>query len=170
MSLYEKKAIISECGRYRYALGRTWTRGAARVTWIMLNPSTADDQDDDATIRRCAGYARRWGFGGIDVVNLYAWRATDWRELLTAVDPIGPLCNDTIRAAAALSSVTVCAWGNHPADVAAHTGRDRVREVLALVARERLHVLATTKKGHPHHPLRLPASLAPAPFRPEVAS
>lgn len=83
-------AGISECGTYRYWLCREWSPGLDSLVWLMLNPSTADATQDDPTIRRCMGFARRWGYGGITVVNLYAYRATNPRDLLTAADPVGP--------------------------------------------------------------------------------
>lgn len=70
-------AVISDDGRYRYRLWRTWAPELPRMAWIMLNPSTADAEVDDPTIRRCVGFAKREGCGGIEVVNLYAYRSTD---------------------------------------------------------------------------------------------
>ena len=72
-------AGISECGCYRYWLTRTWNPRRATLCWVLLNPSTADADRDDPTIRRCQGFARSWGYGGIVVVNLFAYRATDCR-------------------------------------------------------------------------------------------
>jgi hypothetical protein len=76
----ERTATISDCGRYRYTLGRTWS-DEPPVLFVMLNPSTADADVDDNTISKCIGFAKRWGHGGITVVNLYAWRATNPKEL-----------------------------------------------------------------------------------------
>src|SRR5262245_19133112 len=85
-----KEALISPCGLYRYWLTRTWDNSLRRVCWVMLNPSTADAEQDDPTIRRCVGFARSWGAGGIIVVNLFAFRASDPKALLRAADPVGP--------------------------------------------------------------------------------
>ena len=74
--MYEKSAIISECEQYRYELRRIWQPKKGLVCWVMLNPSIADANIDDPTIRRCIGYTAKWGYGGRVVVNLFALRAT----------------------------------------------------------------------------------------------
>lgn len=150
-------AIISECGRYRYWLTREWGEGPL-VTFVMLNPSTADAEQDDPTIRRCMGYARSWGYDGITVVNLYALRSTDPRQLWRADDPIGP-SNDQYLTTAAMRAALddapiVAAWG-------ANARSDRVLAVRALRCMDRLSVLALTKAGTPRHPLYLRADLRP---------
>lgn len=146
-------AEISDCGRYRYRLRRAWRPGG-KVLWIMLNPSTADAETDDATIRRCTAFSKRMGAGSLEVVNLFALRATDPRELARASNPIGPR-----NAAELLMSVQmdrtplhrIAAWG-------AGGGR-LLREVEAefwrLFGHMRLECLGTTAAGHPRHPLRL---------------
>src|SRR6185369_17379869 len=83
-------AVISKCGKYRYSLRREWIGGAGTVCFIMLNPSTADASVDDPTIRRCIGFAQRWGYQILEVVNLYAYRATRPRDMFAAADPVGP--------------------------------------------------------------------------------
>lgn len=87
----QKGAVISECGKYRYSLVRDWRESEAdemkRVCFMMLNPSTADAEVDDPTIRKCIGFARRWGYTSIEVVNLFAYRATNPQELLKIYDP-----------------------------------------------------------------------------------
>lgn len=155
-------AVISDCGRYRYRLGRTWDDALPGATFIMLNPSTADASVDDPTIRRCIGYARTWGCGALTVVNLYAWRATDPRELWKTADPVGPE-NDAHLIAAAKSATAsfgplVAAWG-------AHADPWRIGDVLALPGMDRLGALALTKDGQPRHPLYLKADLTPQPWR-----
>jgi hypothetical protein len=84
----DRGATLSDCGRYRYRLWRRWADGPT-VLFVMLNPSTADADVDDPTIRRCIGFARSWGAGALEVVNLYAWRATQPAELKAAVGPVG---------------------------------------------------------------------------------
>ena len=150
-------ATISPCGRYRYTLTRDWTRGAGRMLWVMLNPSTADASMDDPTIRRCVSFAQSWGFCGLTVVNLFALRATDPRELARVDDPIGPDNNEVI-ARAAHEHLFVCAgWGAH----GSYLGRSA--EVIDIITRRRsvIHCLGTTKSGEPRHPLYLPKRLAP---------
>jgi len=83
-----RSAVLSDCGTYRYSLTRRWSPGPL-LGWVMLNPSRADALVDDPTIRRCVGFARRWGFAGIVVRNLYALRATDPRELSRHPAPVG---------------------------------------------------------------------------------
>ena len=154
-------AAFSDCGRYRYRLGRAWDETLPAATFIMLNPSTADGAVDDPTIRRCIGYARAWGCGSLSVVNLYAWRATDPAELTAATDPVGPANDDFIAAAATVAARTgaplVAAWG-------AHARPERIAGVLALPGMSRLTALACTKSGQPRHPLYLPAGLTPRPW------
>lgn len=137
---------------YRYTLTRAWTPGP-RVNFIMLNPSTADATTDDATIRRCLRYAQDWGYGGLVVTNLYAYRATDPRVLKTVADPIGPRNDAVLRAQARAVNMVVCAWGAG--------GGTRAQGVRRLLRSEGVMpwALRFTKAGHPSHPLRLPARL-----------
>lgn len=147
-------AIISDCGSYRYALWRQWGVGQPMV-FVMLNPSTADAEKDDQTIGRCIGFARREGFGGIHVVNLFAYRATQPDELLTCpVDVVGPANNRHLHEAAQLVSTNgycVAAWGSHPA--ATRLAVNRARMALQFP----LFCLGLTKGGAPRHPSRLAA-------------
>jgi hypothetical protein len=155
-------AILSDCERYRYLLGREWTDGPTAV-FVMLNPSTADALHNDPTIRRCLRYARDWGCGALMVANLYAWRATDPAELWTAADPIGPENDAHLYAAATIAAESggplVGAWG-------ASARPDRIAAVLALPGMDRLTALAVTKAGQPKHPLYLSAELTPQPWAP----
>ncbi|WP_329406000.1 DUF1643 domain-containing protein [Nocardia vinacea] len=148
-----KSAVLSPCGTYRYELTRRWSRQPV-VGWVMLNPSTADADIDDPTVRRCIGFAKSWGFGGIVIRNLFALRATDPAELVRHPDPIGP-DNDTHLSHCDHEDMTMLAWGAH--------GGQRGREVLELLARQgiRPYQLATTIDGQPRHPLYLSAGLVP---------
>lgn len=83
-------AILSACGTYRYHLWRLWDKALPVMVFVMQNPSTADASHDDPTIRKCIGFAKRHGYGGISVRNIFALRATDERILLTHHDPFGP--------------------------------------------------------------------------------
>lgn len=152
-------AIISPCQRYRYRLWRVWNPDLPPLCFVMLNPSTADASQDDPTIRKCVGFAKRLGFGAIEVANLFAWRATYPEELLRADDPVGPTNDAAIRNAAetvvARGGQVVCAWGangqKHPARV------QHVRELL-LFSGIPAYVLRLSKTGAPWHPLMLPYS------------
>jgi hypothetical protein len=143
-------AIISACGQYRYMLSRpgdmTATRGLA--LFIMLNPSTADSELDDPTIRRCRGFAQTWGCNGIQVLNLYALRSTDPDALWEHADPVGPENDAWLSRLALAADEVVCAWGVNAQPA-------RAREVSAMLAEHgvRLKCLGTTKSGAPRHPL-----------------
>jgi hypothetical protein len=142
--------------KYRFLLSRNWDPARASVTFIMLNPSTADEVGDDPTIRRCCGLARAWGFGGLEVVNLFALRATRPRELLAAGDPVGDGNDRAIIEAVGRASLTVAAWGNHGGH------RDRAAQVLGLLAGRAVHTLGLTRQGQPRHPLYAPAGVEPS--------
>jgi len=142
-------ASLDRTRRYRYHLRREWQPSARRVTFIMLNPSTADARVLDPTIRRCVGFARAWGFGGVDVVNLFAWRSTRPEALRRVNDPVGPRNQATIASALRQSSLVVAAWGNDG------RAREQATRVCRLAARLRtpLFCLGTTQSGQPRHPL-----------------
>ena len=142
-------AAFSRDRRYRYRLWRRWDRSRPAIAFCMLNPSTADARRDDPTIRRCIGFARDWGYGGIEVVNIFALRATDPRALRSARDPVGPR-NDAFMRQAAARSPVVIAWGVHGAL------RGRGATALRLFGpRTRLLALGRTRSGAPRHPLYL---------------
>ena len=119
-----------------------------RIVFVMLNPSTADEQKNDPTIRRCMGFARAWKFGSMEVVNLFAYRATDYRELFKASEPIGAENNRFIMQAVERCSTVVLGWGIRGTLL----GRDR--QVMSLLAgRNDLYCLGITKDAQPRHPL-----------------
>jgi hypothetical protein len=152
-----RKAAFSPCGRYRYTLWRDWGgEGGKYALFVCLNPSTADDERDDPTVRRCIAFADAWGYRRLCVANLFALRATDPAALLAAADPVGPDNDAWLRRAARGAAVVVAAWGNR----GARLGRDG--EVLALLPRP--HFLRLTVRGRPEHPLRLPRGLTPRPW------
>jgi hypothetical protein len=149
---------MSEMSDHRYILRRNW--GFAHpgkrvvVNFIMLNPSTADDNSDDATIRRCVGFATRWGFDGLVVTNLFAYRATDPSELkaLAATDArlaIGDENEAHLKREADAANSIVCAWGDN-CEAIPHRGR----EVLAMLRSYNLLCIRRTKRGNPAHPVR----------------
>ena len=154
-------ASFSPCRTYRYALWRNWgglLPGAnGYAMFVGLNPSTADETEDDPTIRRCIGFAKAWGYAGLCMTNLFAFRATDPRVMKAATDPVGEDNDWTLQITAETAGVVVAAWGAH----GTHMGRaDAVRRMLPS-----LHYLRLTKDGHPGHPLYLPASLRPVPWQ-----
>jgi len=121
---------------------------------IGLNPSTADAQRNDPTIRRCIGFARDWGFGGVWVVNLFAYRATRPADLMAAADPVGPRNDFWLRKTARRCDLIVAAWGNHGRFM---NRSEQVHEMFA----GRLEVLRLNAAGEPAHPLYLPKGLRP---------
>lgn len=154
-----KDAIISPCGHYRYMLQRTWDSARGSVCFIMLNPSTADADHDDPTIRRCVAFAKEWGYGQIQVANLFALRATDPRELRAHPSPIGLEADDWIRSLAGSSQLVVCAWGNHGG---LHNRSYFVRNVVLKVEDIMPSALRINKAmGEPAHPLYLPKTCRP---------
>jgi len=158
----ERDAVISECGKYRYLLRRAWDHNLPRATFVMLNPSTADATVDDATIRSCTRLCKSWGYGSFEVVNLFAWRATDPDELLKVADPYGPQCAEILEAAVQRSEITICAWGAHP------FATDRARNVWSTIRalRPAAFCLGTTKSGAPKHPLYIKTGTMPVVYRP----
>lgn len=154
-------AILSDDGAYRYVLARGWRGGKKYVLFVLLNPSTADAFDDDPTVRKCRGFARRWGFGNMLIANLYAWRATDSSALGTAADPIGPDNDEKLRRSASIASAVVCGWGNCPTGIARDAFDRRAADVLRILSGNKPWCIAQNKTGHPAHPLYLPYTDAP---------
>ncbi len=149
----ERGADFDETGAFRYRLWRRWDPSGPVVAFVGLNPSTADADQDDPTIRRCLGFARRWGFGALEVVNLFAWRATRPQDLRRAVDPVGPENDAVLKRTARDADRVVACWGVHGA------WRQRDTEVLAWLPGP-LHCLGRTQGGQPRHPLYLPRDRA----------
>lgn len=166
----EKGAILSGCERYRYLLWRRWEPRASMkpLLFAMLNPSTADATEDDPTIRRCMGFARAWGFPGVLVVNAFAWRATDPRELEDAEDPIGPLNDTYLRSAAHEAGRVIVGWGSHKLlqKNRSEAARARVYAVAEALGHDRLEALKINKDGSPAHPLYIPNATQPVPWSP----
>lgn len=149
-ALLESSAVFSDDGRYRYELVRRWGPGRLAL-WVMLNPSTADAEQDDPTIRRVIGFTKRWSLGdGIVVANLFALRSTDPAELLRAENPVGPENVQSIRRRIRTSHVVIGAWGAHPA-VRMRGAPSLVR--LAEDEGRKVYCLGVTKAGEPRHPL-----------------
>lgn len=162
-------ATWSPCKLYRYTLRRSWMTpakgmfgalwGTGRIiTWILLNPSTADETQDDPTIRRCKEFSRSWQFDGLIIVNAYALRSTDPKGLWKVEDPNGPENDAAILGACHEASKIVCGWGKN-----LRNGR---RDQLAKLLRDfELSALKRNADGSPVHPLYQPASLVPRLFR-----
>ena len=131
-------------GDYRYTLTRVWDPVLPMITFMLLNPSTADAVQLDPTLRRCVGFAKREGYGGMLILNLYAFRTKDPKVMLAATDPVGP---ENDRVLAGVTGTVIAGWG---------TKADPARVTRALALLPRLYALGITKDGHPGHPLYLP--------------
>jgi len=144
------RAIISEDGKYRYQLSRIWDEEKPKVLFIMLNPSTADADVDDPTIRRVVNFSKSWGYGGVFVGNLYAYRSTDPKGLKHTEDPIGPENMSHIQSLVGLTDKIVYAWGNN---------KKEPKWLCDLV--ETPYCIDISTKKIPKHPLYLKGDLQP---------
>jgi hypothetical protein len=170
--LTERGAWFSDCRTWRYALWRDWrdltvssldtTRPSRYLNFLMLNPSTADERTNDPTVERCERRARKLGYDGLLVTNLFAFRATDPKVMRAAADPIGPDNDEAILLTASRSELVICAWGAHGAF------RHRSKQVLALLREagcgDKLRALKVSGSGEPWHPLYLSYDLMPIVF------
>lgn len=150
-------------GRYRYALTRAWSSAGSGITWVMLNPSTATAEQDDPTIRRCIGFSQMWGYGGLTILNLYAYRTTNPKELLEIEDPAGPMNHLNIERIIRDSTLVVAAWGAFAEKVDLRRGRTSV-EALCHRARVACRCLGRTQSGAPRHPLYVKGTTKLEPF------
>lgn len=150
-------ATFDRSTTYRYRLSRVWDTAGDRCVFMMLNPSTATALKLDPTVSRCVKWARTWGFGALEVVNVFAYRATDPDDMKAVGDPVGPANDEALLAAAGAGSLTVAAWGVH----GSHNAREAHVRSLFLNAGLDLHYLRLTKDGHPGHPLYIPGATIP---------
>jgi hypothetical protein len=143
-------AVYSPCEAYRYLLTRVWNPSGEKALFVMLNPSTATEVQNDPTVERCERRARALGFGAFRVTNIFAFRATDPRVMRAMADPIGP-GNDAAIADSAQgwADRIICAWGTH----GAHLGRGAQVERLLRATGRPLYTLGLSQGGHPKHPL-----------------
>jgi hypothetical protein len=154
-----KGAEIDPTGMYRYSLWRIWDLSKeGHLVFVMLNPSIADDKIDDPTIKRCIGFAKSWGFGSMEVVNLFAFRATNPSHLKGCNDPVGPDNNTYILTAAERASKIVLAWGTNGIYL------NRNKQVIDLLSEHNPVCLQKSKDGHPKHPLYIKADCEPILF------
>ncbi len=159
------EAIYSDCEQYRYSLTRIWDATGSRALFVMLNPSTATEVQNDPTVERCERRARALGFGGFRVTNIFAWRDTDPQKMRAALDPVGPMNDETIRLSAldwvrGNDDQIICAWGAH----GDHLKRGFIVKELLRKCGKPLYSLGLTKSGHPKHPLYIGYSIQPEPW------
>lgn len=150
--------------RYRYALTRHWAAGP-RALFVMLNPSTATEVQNDPTVERCERRARTLGFGSFAVANIFAFRATDPRVMRAEPDPIGPENDRIIGDLALTADRIICAWGTH----GAHLSRGAQVERLLRPLAPSLYHLGLSQAGHPKHPLYIGYDTQPQPWAPQAA-
>lgn len=155
--LIESNARFSPCWTWRYDLWRCWNPAGPTILWLLLNPSTADELNNDPTVERCERRSRAVGAGGYHVCNIFALRSTDPKGLYTAADPVGPENDEAIIATARAANRVICGWGNH--------GRlhNRGREVLAMLRENNIvpYCLKVTGASEPGHPLYIGYSVQP---------
>ena len=167
-SQIERTAWISPCERYRHALGRHWDRALGCVVFIGLNPSTADAMRDDPTIRRCINFAYDWGYGGIEMCNLFDWRSTDPKKIPRASFTVSNKNDWVIYRKVRRAKMVIACWGRVPwADL-------RICDLFSRVYRrcedtgdpgcERWKCLGHTKDDYPKHPLYLRKDTKPTLF------
>lgn len=145
-------AVFSKCRKYRYELTRVWNpvQTPRMAHFCMLNPSTADHVENDATVERCRRRADMLGYDGLIVTNIFAWRSTDPAALYSCQDPIGPENDGFIRGASYGTAITICGWGGH----GALNGRGKKVELMLRRASVKLHYLKFSEStGMPWHPL-----------------
>ncbi len=151
------EAIYSDCQAYRYLLTRTWDENRARALFIMLNPSTATERQNDPTVERCERRARILGFGAFRVANIFAYRATDPAVMRAHKAPVGPNNDGLILQSVGWADQIICAWGTH----GAYLSRGAEVEAMLRLTGEPLYHLGLSKEGHPKHPLYLTYRKAP---------
>ena len=152
-----RNAIISDDGLYRWILTRNWESGLGIVAVIGLNPSTADANIDDPTIRRTVNFAKMWNFRGLIMMNLFALRSTDPKLLKVTEDPVGPRNEEMFSKILPRCNRIVCAWGVG----GVLNGQDKKALQWVINSGHKPYVLRLTKAGHPSHPLYLPKDLYP---------
>jgi hypothetical protein len=150
-------AVYSDCECYRFSLTRVWAPEQPRLMFVMLNPSTASEVQNDPTVERCERRARHLGFGAFRVTNIFAWRATDPRDMKKASDPVGPQNDQTLVEGAGWADQIIAAWGVQ----GAHMTRGQEVAAQLRATETPLFHLGLSKQGHPRHPLYLPYAQQP---------
>ncbi|PQO23862.1 hypothetical protein C2I36_05765 [Rhodobacteraceae bacterium WD3A24] len=153
-------AVYSPCMAYRYLLTRIWQPGGRRALFVMLNPSTATEKQNDPTVERCERRARALGFGAFRVCNIFAFRATDPKVMRAAEEPVGPANDAAIADSAAWADAVICAWGSH----GAHLDRGAAVERLLRATGAPLQHLGLTRHNQPRHPLYISYGRKPEPW------
>jgi hypothetical protein len=153
----ESVAVYSPCEAYRYALTRVWNPAGRKALFVMLNPSTATEVQNDPTVERCERRARALGFGAFRVANIFAYRATDPKVMRAQGDPVGPGNDAAIAEGAAWTDQVICGWGSH----GAHLERGAAVTALLRATGLPLYHLGLTLAGAPKHPLYIGYQVQP---------
>lgn len=156
--MMHRSAVLSDCGRYRHILRRSWDIARPGVTFVMLNPSTADAEKDDPTVRKCIGFADRLGYGHLNVVNLFDFRATKPADLKAAGYPCSPDSWHWIAKSISECPDVICAWGANARDTFRTTV---VFEYVRYLSPGRIRALRLLADGTPEHPLMIPYAAVP---------
>ena len=143
------QAVYSDCEKYRYLLTRTWNPAGRKALFVMLNPSTATEVQNDPTVERCERRSRTLGFGSFRVTNIFAWRDTDPKKMRAAKEPIGPQNDASILESCSWADQIIAAWGTH----GVFLDRGAAVEKLLRTSGQPIYHLGLSKDGHPKHPL-----------------
>lgn len=161
-SLFESRnTIFSPCRQYRYRLSQIWDESKPILCFLMLNPSTADEVKNDPTVERCERRARTTGYGGVEIINIFAYRATDPNEMKAQIDPVGEDNDKHILEAALKAGQVICAWGKH----GQHMNRGQQVLDLLLTAGVQPYCLKINGDGYPAHPLYIGYDVEPKPYK-----
>ncbi len=164
-----RKARYSDCEKFRYSLEIKFGTGLfprvnpAMIAWIGLNPSTATERANDNTVTRCVNWTREWGYSGMTMLNLYAYRATDPKDMIAAGYPVGEETDRIIRRVCLKAAKVILCYGNHGQG-------ERVMDLFRILDGIQCHAMRITKAGRPEHPLYLKGSTVPVPYDFEVPS
>jgi hypothetical protein len=156
----ESVAVYSDCEAYRYELTRVWDGAGRKALFVMLNPSTATEVQNDPTVERCERRARALNFGAFRVCNIFALRQTDPKLMRAHPEPVGPANDAAILDGCGWADTIVCAWGTH----GEHLDRGRQVEALMRGTGAPLFTLGRTRQGHPRHPLYIGYAARPEPW------
>ena len=155
--LLDYGAIFSKCRIYRYVLWRTWDLKKPKIMFLGLNPSTADEINNDPTVTRCINYSKSWGYGGLYMMNIFSFRTTYPSKLKQSNNPIGKDNDKWILKIAKDVDKCVGAWGNDGKFL------NRSKTIFELIPV--LYCLKINKSGEPSHPLYLKSTLKPIKFK-----